>query len=432
MQTTDYTRWFRGSTPYISAHRNKTFVILLTGAAFEHNNLTNIVHDIALLHVLGVRIVLVYGARPQIEAQFDTQKYHRNRRITRKADMEKITGVHGQLRAKLEALFSTGLPNTPLHNVDVPVVSGNFVTAQPVGVIDGMDHLFTGQVRSVEHERINRVLETGGLLLQAPIGYSPSGQAFNLNAEELAAQIAVKINADKLISLDALSYIADEAGQRISTFTPTELEQRIEKDRSDQRHRIDCLIRAVRGGVAKSHLIGFADDGALLAELFTAEGVGTQIVERARKPVRTARLEDVSGIVEVIRPLEESGALVRRERYRLEQEISYFLVAELDGIVVGCCAIYPYGTKAELACVAVHENYRAQSGAGIGSSLLEAAENKARARGISELFVLTTQTRDWFLEQGFEDSNIDALPVERQELYNWQRNSKVMCKTLSP
>ncbi|NOX49796.1 MAG: amino-acid N-acetyltransferase, partial [Gammaproteobacteria bacterium] len=285
MQTTDYARWFRGSTPYISAHRDKTFVILLTGEALQHTNLTHIVHDLALLHVLGVRLVLVHGARPQIEQQLGKSEYHKARRITDSAAMNMIAGVNGTIRTQLEALFSTGLPNTPLHNVEVPVISGNFVTAQPIGIIDGVDHLFTGEVRKVEKDRIESILTTGGLLLQSPIGYSPSGQAFNLIAEDLAAELAVQISADKLIVFDDFA-LTTQNGERISSFTPTGLEQRIDQYPDQKQVRLRALAHAVRGGVNKSHLVSFEQDGALLVELFTAEGIGTQILEQQAKAVR--------------------------------------------------------------------------------------------------------------------------------------------------
>jgi len=428
METNAYARWFRGSTPYISAHRGKTFVALLSGEALEHINLTNIAHDLALLHVLGVRLVLVHGARPQIEYALPESFYHGHRRVTDEDAMRTISAVNGQIRTQLEALFSTGLPNSPMHNVDIPVISGNFVTAKPVGILDGVDHLFTGHVRRIETERVQSCLSNGALVLQSPVGFSPSGQAFNLPAEELAAEIAMQLSADKLIFFDELAHIKDDQGNRISTLTPASLAQATTDIDTASQRRLQYLEQAVRGGVAKGHLVSYVDDGALLAELFTAEGVGTQVAEHQGRGVRIATLDDVAGIVEVIRPLEESGALVRRERDRLEQEIGNFMVAELDGIVVGCCAIYPYHEQAELACVGVHENF--QSGNGIGPSLLAAAEAHAKSNGAKTLFALTTQTRDWFLSHGFAEAAPDALPEQKQSLYNWQRNSTVMVKTL--
>ena len=430
MQTNEYAQWFRRSTPYISTHRGKTFVVLLPGEALEHRNLPNIVHDLALLHVLGVRLVLVHGARPQIEAALAEagmqSDVHEHRRITSADVMIKVTAANGVVRSRLEALFSTGLPNTPMHNVDIPVVAGNFTTARPVGIVGGVDHLFTGEVRNIKTTRVQAALAANALVLQSPLGYSTSGQVFNLTAEDVAATMAVRLNADKLIVFNDQP-ITDAQGHRVSTLVPSALATYAENSPSTH---LDALLRAVRGGVPKSHLVNYTDDGALLAELFTAQGVGTQILEHPAQAVRAATLDDVAGIVEIIRPLEERGILVRRERDRLEQEIGHFLVAELDGAVAGCCAVYAFADQAELACVAVHENYRKQSGISLGAALLNAAETRARELHAAQLFVLTTQTSDWFREQGFADASVDDLPHDKQHLYNWRRNSAVMRKTL--
>lgn len=428
MQTIDYARWFRGSTPYISAHRGKTFVVLLPGEALEHINLTNIIHDLALLHVLGVRVVLVHGARPQITASSDAPRWHAGQRITNDVDMRTVSRVCGELRTRLEALFSTGLPNSPMHNVDIAVVSGNFVTAQPVGVLDGVDHLFTGAVRRVETQRIAHSLDHGGLILQSPIGFSPSGQVFNLSSDGLAAQVAIALNADKLIVFNRAGALL-EADVRISSMTPASAKAHA-ADAADANTPLGHMADAVHRGVEKAHLVSYEEDGALLAELFTADGVGTQITQQEKRDVRPATLDDVAAIVEIIRPLEEQGVLVRRERDRLEQEIGHFMVAEIDSIVVGCCAVYPYGDQGELACVAVHENYRQTANSGIGRTLLQAAEQRAQDRKLKQLFALTTQARDWFIEQGFEDASPDVLPQTKQSLYNWQRNSRVVLKAI--
>jgi amino-acid N-acetyltransferase len=433
VDTNGYARWFRASTPYISAHRNKTFVVLLSGEAIAHGNLADIVHDLALLHVLGVRLVLVHGARPQIDRALPESRFHGHRRITDRESMEAVVGVYGQVRAELEAAFSTGLPTSPLRNADIFTVTGNFVVAKPIGVLDGVDHLFTGQVRRIHHQRIRTLLDARALVLLSPIGYSPSGQAFNLASDELAADIALALGADKLIMFDAEGYVKDERGRNCTDLLPSELETILARTEVEptSANQLRAMLRACRGGVPRGHLVSYLEDGALLQELFTAQGHGTELSESRANMVRRARIEDVAGIVEVIRPLEDAGVLVRRDRDRLELEVGNFFVAELDGIVVGCCALYPFQGSAELACVAVHDSYR-RSGIkpGIGERLLAAAEEAAEAAGLSQLFILTTQTRDWFLEHGFKDGDISALPAPKQALYNYQRNSKIMFKQL--
>ena len=347
--------------------------------------------------------------------------------------LEMMADMLGLTEEREARLFSTGLPTSPLHNTDIAVISGNFVTARPIGVVDGVDHLFTGVTRKVHANRINAALSNNALVLISPFGYSSSGQAFNLASDDLAADVALGLRADKLITFADQAYVTDAAGNSLTNLTPVELDALLNEvtPAGARVNRLRALLKASRGGVKRCHSVCFADDGALLAELFTARGRGTQICETHADLVRPARYTDVAGIVELIRPLEEAGVLVRRSRDRLEQEIDRFLIAEIDGIVVGCCALYPCGTSAELACVAVHESYRkSRENPGVGVSLLHAAEAAAINAGLDSLFVMTTQTHDWFLENGFTGTDIDQLPAPRQSLYNYQRNAKVMVKRL--
>jgi len=405
-------------------------VVLLDGAAFNSPNLVNIVHDLALMHVLGARLVLIHGSRPQLDAALPDSLFHHGRRVTRAADLPKVLGVFGEQRVTLKALFSGGLPSSPLRRSDIAVMSGNFITAQPVGIIDGTDHELTGKTRRVHIRRINAVLDAGALALMSPLGYSPSGQVFNMASDELATDVAVALGADKLVIFNHADALRDAAGQRLSVLSPADLDAFLgDPDDMDKNH-LRCAVRACRGGIQDVHLVGYAKDGALLAELFTAEGSGTQITESNHELIRPATLDDVASIVDMIRPLEERGILVRRSRDRLEAEISHFLVADIDSNVVGCCAIYPYEDTAELACVAVHPSYRDYDYPAIGPALLEAGERHARAAGAKTLFALTTQTHDWFVEHGFKDRGIDALPAPKQALYNYQRNAHVLTKSL--
>ena len=489
MNTEQYARWFRASTPYIRAHQGRTFVVILNGEAILHGNLINIVHDLALLHVLGARLVVVHGARPQIDQALPKGVFHTHRgisrRITDQETMRAIAGVHGGLRVELEALFSTGLPTSPLHNTEIQLVTGNFVIAKPIGVLDGVDHELAGQPRRIRANGIRRSLDAGAIVLLSPMGYSPSGQAFNLAADELAEQVAIALGADKFIAFDELPFLADTRGGRLANLAPEQLGELFgqranesigqpKKPEADARNpgtagatsetvvdqsstgdvagrtgastvepvnalpvgettrrNLRALLGAVRGGVPSGQLVSYRDDGALLAELFTAEGVGTQVTLEDRRVVRRASTGDLADIVEIIRPLEESGRLVKRTRDRLERELDCFFVAEVDGVVAGCCALLPAGKDAELACVAVHPAHR-DGASGIGRKLLAAAETAARAGGFEALFALTTQARDWFVENGFQEADSDRLPRRKQELTGLERNSKVLIKMLSP
>lgn len=432
-----YASWFRNSTPYIRAHRGKTFVVFLTGEALEHANLVNIIHDLALLQVLGVRLVLVHGARPQLANSLPDAKFHGPRRITELGHLDPLLATYGQLRTRIEGLFATGLPNTPLHGTNIRVKGGNFVTAKPIGVIDGVDHQFTGSPSEVHKDQIEAALDQGALVLLSPVGYSSDGQAYNLAADELVSTVAVALGADKLLMLDHQGYLADDQGELSTLLAPDDLKSHLDGEHvtDAQRGHLLALITAVRGGVPRAHVVSFEEDGALLGELFTTTGRGTQISEEQQTPIRPATVADIAGIIEIIRPLEEQGALVRRPRDKLEAEIDHFVVAELDNIVIGCCALYPFpGTHAaEVGCVAVHASYRQSNSrqrTSIGQRLLQHAESLAAAKSINEIFLLTTGAEDWFAEQGFERVSVESLPAPKQALYNHQRNSKVMRKTL--
>jgi amino-acid N-acetyltransferase len=434
---TQYARWFRDSTPYISAHRHKTFVVMVGGDAIVHDNITHIVHDLALLSVLGVRVVLVHGARPQIDAAIAAAglepKFHGHHRITDQATIEHVESAVARVRVRIEGLFTMGLPNTPLHNTKIHVLSGNLVTARPFGVIDGVDHLFTGRVRTIHAERIHQMLNERCIVLLSPLGYSPSGEAFNLTSEELAADVAIALGADKLITFDSASAVVDGDGAAVSDLSPSELDSMLDGAAIDgtTRLRLTELLRACRAGVPRTHLIGFRDDGALLRELFTAVGCGTQISEDGFEHIRRATVEDVAGIVELIRPLENAGVLVKRPRDRLEREIDHFFVAELDGHIIGCCALFPIEglSVGELACLATHPSYRLDAREH-GAALVRKIEAEARRLGLDGLFLLTTQARDWFRDQGFTDASVEDLPAPRKAMYNYQRNSAVMVKAI--
>lgn len=421
MDSADFARWFRDSTPYISAHRRRTFVVMLGGDALASSNLVNTVHDLALLQVLGVRLVVVHG--------YADGTFHADTAPPGEAGMNALVGAIGLARSRLEALFSTGVPSSPLRASRITLASGNLVTARPAGVIDGVDRLWTGRVRRVHGEEITRLLDAGAIVLVPPIGYSSSGAAFVLGPETLAAEVAASVGADKLIVHDVIERVNDA-----DDMTPEALADALAEGGFEPRTevRLRAILQANEAGVPRCHLISYRVDGALLQELFTAEGVGTQVSKEDYRAIRPATIADVAGIVELIRPLEEQGLLVRRPRDRLEAEIGRFAVAELDGIVVGCCALFPQGDDAvELACVATHPGHRFRvGGRTLGEQVLSHAEATARADGFRRMFVLTTQAEDWFAERGFVPACIDDLPVSRQVLYNYQRNSKVMIKEL--
>lgn len=425
-------QWFRAAAPYIQSYRNKTFVLALPGEAVASDQLETICHDIALLNSLGIRLVLCFGARPQINNVLKgigiSSAFHHYTRVTPLDAIQPILQVVGEIRHKLEALFFQGLANTPDHRSRIATCSGNFVTAKPIGVIDGIDLQLTGIVRKVQTDSLQALLQTEQIILVPPTGYSTTGETFNLSVYENAAAIASALKADKLILYSESPYLSDEQGRRISALPREQALHKLgNKADSEILHLLQVADSALNN-VPRVQLIDYQENGALLKELFTRDGTGTLIYCDHYEQIRPASIEDVGGILELIEPLEKSGAIVKRSRQQLETEISYFRVADRDGMIVACAALYPLADNcAEAACIASHKNYR---NSGLGARIVNAIEEQARRDKFHKLFVLTTQAEHFFIERGFINSTADALPKDKKGIYNLQRNSKVFEKKL--
>ena len=434
--TKNFVHWFRSAAPYIHGFRGKTFVIAFGGELVADGGFVQLAHDVNLLNSLGVRLVLVHGVRPQVEARLTENgtaiRYAGGLRVTDDAALACVKEAAGTVRVEIEALLSLGLANTPMAGADIRVASGNFVTAQPLGVRDGVDLLHTGEVRKIDAAAIRRRLDQHDIVLLSPIGYSPTGEIFNLSLEDVATQAAVELAADKLIFLMNTEGVPDKGRAIHNALTVNEARQVLEKAKKlpeDVSYYLPCAITACTQGVKRAHLISRHRDGALLSELFTREGVGTLITPAPLETLRPATIDDVGGILGLIEPLERDGILVRRSRELLEMEIERFLVLESDGVIAGCAALYPFPEEqaAELACLAVAQDFR---GRGFGDMLLAEAEKRGKKAGFRQLFVLTTRTEHWFEERGFVDSSPDHLPRSKQALYNYKRKSKVLQKSL--
>ena len=431
-----FVSWVRSAAPYIHAFRGRTFVVAFAGEVAAGPAAQALAHDINLLAALGIRLVLIHGARPQIDEEMArrglTPRYHQGLRVTDADALECVKAAMGVTRLEIEALLSQGLPNTPMAGAYVRVTGGNFITAKPVGVVDGVDFQYTGAVRRVIAEEIRADLEQENVVLISPMGFSPSGEIFNLGMEEVAAQGAMALKAEKLVFLCDVPGITDGRGRLQTAVTADEVEKLLggrRKMSEDLGLYLPWAVKAVRGGVNRVHLISEALDGALLLEFFTREGVGSVITRDALARVRQATVEDVGAIIGVITPLEADGTLVPRGRERLEMEIERFSVLEVDDVIIGCAALYPFSNDraGELACLAVMPEYRRE---GYGEALLHHVELRARKIKLQALFVLTTRTAHWFVERGFVEAAIDSLPRRRRELYNLQRRSKVFIKPL--
>jgi amino-acid N-acetyltransferase len=427
---------FRQSAPYIHAHRGRTFVLAVGGEAIADANFSGLVHDIALLHGLGIRLVLVHGARPQIESRLKARgaklEYANGLRITDDDALACVKEAVGTVRVEIEALLSMGLANTPMSGVRLRTSSGNFVTARPLGIRDGIDYCHTGEVRRVDGRAIRQHLEDQRVVLLSPIGYSPTGEVFNLSAEEVATAAASELQADKLILMTEGPELRDGKRKPVSQLSLVEATALLNSGRrldKDTLRHVEHALHACRHGVNRVHLVSRRREGALLLELFTRDGSGTLITGETYEGLRTATIDDVGGVLSLITPLENEGILVKRSRELLEIEIGHFHVTERDGTIIACAALYPAedGKLAELACLAVHADYR---NCGRGDALLKAIEDKAIRSGIAQLFVLTTRTAHWFRERGFLPGDISHLPAQKQNLYNYQRKSRVYIKSL--
>jgi len=435
--TTDassFVRWFRDSSPYIHAHRGRTFVTEFGGEAVADTAFANHVHDFALLNSLGIRLVLVHGIRPQIEERLQARNrepiYENGLRVTDDVALQCVKEAAGMVRVELEALLSMGVSNSPMAGAKICVTSGNFVIAKPLGVRNGIDFCHTGEVRRIDAQAITEKLDRNNVVLISPIGYSPTGEVFNLRAEEVATTVASALKADKLIFMMEQvidGYTADHP-QRTTTEAQQALDSEAEIPAEIQRH-LEVAIAACQAGIDRVHLINRNTDGALLLELFTRDGIGALISSTPYETLRSASIEDIGGIIDLITPLEQSGVLAKRSREALEMAITDFSVIERDGLIIGCAALHDFPEEAagELACLALHRDYRDHAW---GKRLLEHIERKARSSGLTRLFVLSTQTTHWFREQGFEPAVFTDLPVKRQTAYNGRRNSKILLKQL--
>ncbi len=438
--------WFRSVAPYIHMHRGKTFVVALAGEAIAAGKLANLAQDLALIQSMGVRLVLVHGFRPQVNEQLQAKghepQFARGMRITDSVALDCAQEAAGQLRYEIEAAFSQGLPNTPMSGATVRVISGNFITARPVGIVDGVDFQSSGLVRKVDVDGIRKTLDQGSLVLLSPFGFSPTGEAFNLTMEEVATSVATALKADKLLFLTETPGIAVNPEAPVSDDNPIDTELPLDvavallkkspapTKPTDIGFYLQHCVKACINVVQRCHILHFAVDGALLLEVYMHDGIGTMVVDEKLESLREASHEDVGGILQLIEPFENDGTLVKRSRTEIERDIGAYTVIEHDGVIFGCAALYPYpeAQTAEMAALTVAPQ---SQGMGDGEKLLRRIEQRARILGLNSIFVLTTRTRDWFLKRGFVPADPDWLPEARKRIYNWDRKSTVLVKRLT-
>ncbi len=437
--------WFRSVAPYIHMHRGKTFVVGMAGEAVAAGKLQHIAQDLALIQSMGVKVVLVHGFRPQVTEQLKAKgheaRYSHGMRITDEVALDSAQEAAGQLRYEIEAAFSQGLPNTPMAGSTVRIISGNFITARPIGVLDGVDFKHSGLVRKVDVAGIARTLDAGAMVLVSPFGFSPTGEAFNLTMEEVATSIAIALQADKLI------FLAEIPGIRVKPLEPQSEDNPIDTELplaaaeqllanlpgahepTDTAFYLQHCVKACKAGVERSHIIPFATDGSILLEVYVHDGIGTMVIDEKLEELREATADDVGGILQLIEPFEKDGTLVKRDRTEIERDIANYTIVEHDGVIFACAALYPYpeAKTGEMAALTVSPQSQGQ---GDGEKILKRIEQRARTMGLESIFVLTTRTMHWFLKRGFEQAEPDWLPDARKRKYSWDRKSLVFVKKL--
>ncbi len=438
--------WFRSVAPYIHMHRGKTFVIGIAGEAIAAGKLQHLAQDLALIQSMGVKIVLVHGFRPQVNEQLKAKghaaKYSHGMRITDEVALDCAQEAAGQLRYEIEAAFSQGLPNTPMAGSTVRVISGNFITARPVGIVDGVDFQHSGLVRKVDAAGILRTLDFGAMVLLSPFGFSPTGEAFNLTMEEVATSVAIALQADKLVFLTEIPGIRIDPLQPEGEDNPIDTELPLAaaekllaalpaaQNPTDTAFYLQHCVKACKAGVERSHILPFALDGSMLLEIYVHDGVGTMVIDEKLESLREATNDDVGGILQLIEPFENDGTLVKRSRTEIERDADHYSIIEHDGVIFACAALYPYpeARTAEMAALTVSPQSQGQ---GDGERILKRVEQRAKNAGLDSIFVLTTRTMHWFLKRGFVQVDPDWLPEARKRKYNWNRKSQVLVKRLA-
>ena len=417
-------RGFRNTAPYIRAHRGRTFVLCLDGALLESAAVADaLLQDLAQLQVLGARLALVFGARRRLDALLPDAPFHDGVRVVRAADLPAVLAAVGALQSDLQARLSRGLANTALAGLRLRVLTGNLVAARPRGVHEGVDFEHSGEVRRVAAEEIAPLLERGAVVLLPPLGYSATGEAFLLQAVELARAAAQSLQADKLIYLHAEPALRARGRllRRLTTAEAAALQKR-RRLRPGYARLLRAAVDAGLAGVERVHLLDGRRDGALLRELFTHAGDGVMITRSDAHAPRRAAVADLGGVLELLGPLVEQGVLAEWPRAELELRVRDFRVIEIDGLIAACACLRPLdAARAELAALAVHPEHRGQ---GHGAALLAGIERAAAAGGARELYVRTTRAMHWFRERGFRPA------AARKSFPRGPRNARVFVKEL--
>lgn len=419
----------RGILQYVPQFREKTFILAIDGAIVTDENFPTLLMDLAVLWSLNIRVAAVHGAAEQIEALADEQG------VTA-SDLDG-TGVTDPATLKLALTAANRLTHEILEGLsanDLRAASTNAITAHPMGIIQGVDHLFTGKVERVDVVLLQSLLAQGVVPVIPPLGFDGDGKTYRVNSDGVALAVAKELNAIKLI------YITSEdglihGGQLLRQVPVEELERLIHHDPAgfadDMLSKARHAVAACESGVPRVHVINGRADEGLLAEVFSNDGIGTLVHANEYQQIRPAKKKDVSAIQMLTKQAVEADELVKRSRPDVEKNLGDYFIFELDEYPVACVAlhIYPEHQQGELACLYVSSSHENQ---GIGRKLIQFVESRARELGVRTLLALSTQAFTYFQAVGgFSEGTPDDLPPERRETYDQSgRNSKVLVKRI--
>jgi amino-acid N-acetyltransferase len=420
----------RGILQYIPRYREKTFILAIDGAIVTDENFANILLDIAVLRSLSIRVVLVHGASAQIRKLAAEQHL--------KASDFDGAGITDETTLKLALTAANRLTHEILEGLcvnDLRAASTNAVIAHPLGILQGVDHLFTGKVERVDVELLQKLLDNGIVPVLPPLGFDGDGRTYRVNSDGVALAVAEALKATKLMFITTQDGIRVR-DQIIRQMPLGDLESVLALQKADVHP--DMLSKAIhavaacKSGVPRVHVINGCVDEGLLAEVFTNEGIGTLIYANEFQQIRRAMKKDIRSILILTKGSVASEELMKRTRSTIEKQLMDYYLLEIDKNPVACVAlhVYPEQKKGELACLYVNSAHENQ---GIGRKLIQYVENKAREMGLSELITLSTQAFTYFQSKGgFSEGTPDDLPPARREKYDQSgRNSKVLVKKLT-
>ncbi|MCI0745087.1 MAG: amino-acid N-acetyltransferase [Verrucomicrobia subdivision 3 bacterium] len=421
----------RGILQYIPRFREKIFVLSFDGAVVTDENFANILLDVAVLRSLNIRVVIVHGAAAQIQALAQEKKL-------KPSDLYGA-GVTDAETLRLALTAANRLTHEILEGLsanDLRAVCTNGVIAHPLGILHGVDHLFTGKVERVDVEVFQTLLNQGMIPVVPPLGFDGDGKTYRVNSDHVAVAVADALKATKLIFITTSDGLYRQ-GILIRQMLASDLEQIL----AQKKHDIppESLSKAIhaaaacRAGVPRVHIINGRVDEGLLAEVFSNEGIGTLIYANEYQQIRRAMKKDVRAIMQLTKGSMASDELVKRTRANIEKNLGDYYIFEIDKNPVACVAlhVYPEAGKGELAFLFVSRSHENQ---GIGRTLIQFVESKARELGLQELIALSTQAFTYFQSKaGFVEGGLNDLPPNRREKYEQSgRKSKVLVKKLKP